>query len=170
MKAYTIQNIQVTPKLPKKLAPLKELAHNLYWSWDHEARTLFRQLDSELWEKVNRNPVAMLGSVKQADLEKMAENEGYLAFLSRVNENVNNYMNRKTWYQEHHGDSNLKIGYFSMEYGLAVGLPIYSGGLGILSADHLKSASDLGLPLVAVGLAYQQGFFQQYLGADGWQQ
>ena len=171
MEPYTIHVIQVTPNLPKELEPLKELAYNLYWSWDHQARTLFRQLDSELWEKVNRNPVRLLGSVDQQRLEKMAQNKGYLAFLARVKENVDDYMGRETWYQEHHGKkSDLKIGYFSMEYGLAVGLPIYSGGLGILAADHLKSAGDLGLPLVGVGLAYQQGYFQQYLGADGWQQ
>ncbi len=166
---YKIQNIRVTPKLPEELAPLRELAYNLYWSWDHNARTLFRRLDSDLWEKVNRNPVLMLGSVDQERLEKMAKNECYLSFLARVKENVDNYMTRKTWY-DRYGKPGLKIAYFSMEYGLAVGLPIYSGGLGILSGDHLKSASDLGLPLVAVGLAYQQGFFHQYLAADGWQQ
>ena len=171
MEPYTIQNIQVAPKLPKQLEPLKELAYNLYWSWDHEARTLFRRLDSELWEKVNRNPVALLGCVKQEDLEKIAQNEGYIAFLDQVKEKVAKYMKRKTWFTGQHGaSSKLKIGYFSMEYGLAAGVPLYSGGLGILSADHLKSASDLGLPLVAVGLAYQKGYFQQYLGADGWQQ
>jgi len=171
MEPYTIKKIQVAPRLPKKLKDLKELSFNLYWSWDHEARTLFRRLDSEQWEKMNRNPVALLGSVKQDDLIKTANNQGYLAFLDRVKEDVDNYMNRKTWFRENYGESSsLKIAYFSMEYGLAVGLPIYSGGLGILAGDHLKSASDLGLPLTAVGLAYQQGFFQQYLGADGWQQ
>ena len=171
MEPYTIHAIQVAPNLPKELEPLKELAYNLHWSWDHETRTLFRQLDSKLWEKVNRNPVRMLGSVDQQRLEKMAQNKGYIAFLARVKENVDDYMGRERWYQEHYGKtSDLRIGYFSMEYGLAVGLPIYSGGLGILAADHLKSAGDLGLPLVAVGLAYQKGYFKQYLGADGWQQ
>jgi starch phosphorylase len=170
MKTYTIQNIRVTPKLPEKLAYLKELAYNLYWSWDHNSRALFRRLDDKLWEEVNRNPVKMLGSVSQERLEYLAQNEGYLADVNRVQERIEGYMTRTSWYDEEYGKMNFKVAYFSMEYGLGVGLPIYSGGLGILAGDHLKSASDLGLPLVAIGLAYQDGFFQQYLAADGWQQ
>ncbi|MBN1466250.1 alpha-glucan family phosphorylase [candidate division KSB1 bacterium] len=171
MKIFKIQNIRVTPNLPPAISYLRELAYNLYWSWDHASRTLFRRIDADLWEKVNRNPVKMLGSINQERLEKMAQNEGYLADLQRVQERVDSYMKRKTWFQDQYSDvQKFTIAYFSMEYGLAVGLPIYSGGLGILSADHLKSASDLGLPFVAVGLAYQEGFFQQYLAADGWQQ
>lgn len=171
MSIYKIQNIRVTPKLPEKLLYLRELAYNLYWSWDHNSRTLFRRLDSDLWEEVNRNPVQMLGSVSHERLDHLAQNEGYLAELRRMQERIENYMTRKSWYEEQHGDKqDIKIAYFSMEYGLAVGLPIYSGGLGILAGDHLKSASDLGLPFFAVGLAYQNGFFQQYLAADGWQQ
>ena len=101
----------------------------------------------------------------------MGQNEGFLVFMDRVKENVDSYMNRKTWFEENcKNESPFNIAYFSMEYGLAVGMPIYSGGLGILAADHLKSASDLGLPFVAVGLAYQRGYFQQYLASDGWQQ
>ncbi|MBN1482701.1 glycosyltransferase family 1 protein [candidate division KSB1 bacterium] len=171
MTKYKIQNIRVTPRLPKKLSYLRELAYNLYWSWDHNSRTLFRRLDPDLWEEVNRNPVLMLGSVSQERLEYLAQNEGYLAEVTRVQERIENYMTRKSWYEEEYGDrKNFNIAYFSMEYGLGVGLPIYSGGLGILAGDHLKSASDLGLPFFAVGLAYQNGFFQQYLAADGWQQ
>lgn len=170
MNKYTIQNIRVTPRLPEKLSYLRELAYNLYWSWDHNSRALFRRLDDQLWEKVNRNPVLMLGSVSQERLEYLAQNEGYLADIQRVQERIEGYMTRKSWYQEQYGDKKFTIAYFSMEYGLGVGLPIYSGGLGILAGDHLKSASDLGLPFVAIGLAYQNGFFQQYLAADGWQQ
>ncbi len=171
MKKYTIQNIRVSPKLPEELAYLRKLAYNLYWSWDHNSRALFRRLDEKLWDDVNRNPVLMLGSVSQDRLEYLAQNQGYLAEIQRVQERIEGYMTRKAWYEEHYGDKEkFTIAYFSMEYGLGVGLPIYSGGLGILAGDHLKSASDLGLPFVAIGLAYQGGFFQQYLAADGWQQ
>ena len=171
MNKFKIQNIRVTPKVPEQLSYLRELAYNLYWSWDHNSRALFRRLDADLWEEVNRNPVLMLGSVSQERLEYLAQNEGYLAEINRVQERIENYMTRKTWYQERYSEKqDLNIAYFSMEYGLGVGLPIYSGGLGILAGDHLKSASDLGLPFSAIGLAYQNGFFQQYLAADGWQQ
>ncbi len=170
MNTYTIQNIRVNPKLPEKLSYLKELAYNLYWSWDHNSRALFRRLDDKLWEEVNRNPVKMLGSVSQERLAYLAGNEGYLADMRRVQERIEGYMTRTSWYDEHYGDLDFNVAYFSMEYGLGVGLPIYSGGLGVLAGDHLKSASDLGLPFVAIGLAYQDGFFQQYLAADGWQQ
>ncbi len=171
MNMYTIKNIRVVPNLPDELSYLRELAHNLYWSWDHNSQSLFRRIDPDLWEEVNRNPVLFLGTINQERLETIAKNESYLAFLNRVKENVTSYMTRKTWFMENYENrSPFSIAYFSMEYGLAVGLPIYSGGLGILAADHLKSASDLGLPFVAVGLAYQQGYFQQYLATDGWQQ
>ncbi len=168
---YKVETIRVVPKLPEPLSFLRELAYNLYWTWDHASRALFRRLDPELWEKVYRNPVLMLGSVSQKRLEEMAQNEGYLASMERVKEAFKNYLTRQTWFQkEYAGRPPFTIAYFSMEYGFAACLPIYSGGLGVLSGDHLKSASELGLPFVAVGLAYQQGYFQQYLADDGWQQ
>ena len=101
---YKIQNIRVTPKLPKELAYLRELAYNLYWSWDHNSRALFRRLNDDLWEDLNRNPILMLGSIDQERLEQLAQNEGYLAFLEHVKESVDSYMTRKMWYQENYGD------------------------------------------------------------------
>ena len=168
---YTIQNYHVISTLPENLEFLKELAYNLYWTWDHESRSIFRRLDPELWEQSNRNPVVLLGQLDQEKLKTFSKDEGFLAFLNRVQNKLKDYMERKSWYSEHFPEQPAKqIAYFSMEYGLANGLPIYSGGLGILAGDHLKSASDLGLPLVGVGLLYQQGYFQQYLARDGWQQ
>ncbi|MDZ7370833.1 MAG: alpha-glucan family phosphorylase [candidate division KSB1 bacterium] len=168
---YKIEKVCVVPRLPEKLQFLRELAFNLYWTWDPNSRALFRRLDPELWETVNRNPVLLLGTISQEKLQAAAENEGYLASMERVRAALADYLSRKTWYEQNFADEKpFTIAYFSMEYGLAACLPIYSGGLGVLSGDHLKAASDLGLPLVGVGLAYQQGYFQQYLATDGWQQ
>ncbi len=167
---YTIKNYQVVSTLPENLEFLKELAYNLYWSWDHESRSIFRRLDPDLWEASNRNPIVLLGQLDQEKLQTFSQDEGFLAFLNRVQNKLSDYMERKTWYSENIKLKNTRFAYFSMEFGLANGLPIYSGGLGILAGDHLKSASDLGIPLVGVGLLYQQGYFQQYLARDGWQQ
>lgn len=168
---YKVQRYHVHPNLPASLSFLKTLAYNLYWSWDHNSKALFRRLEPNLWEEVQRNPVQVLGMISQQRLDELSKNNGYISFLERVEANVNDYLNRKTWFQEEHNDIDpFTIAYFSMEYGLANGLPIYSGGLGILAGDYLKSSSDLGLPLVGVGLLYQQGYFQQYLSRDGWQQ
>ena len=158
----------VNPQIPKALKPLEELAHNLWLSWNHDALTLFTRLDFDAWQESRQNPVRMLGMVSQERYEKLANDDSYLAALNAVVEKYRKYKAGKdTWY---HGSKKNTIAYFSMEYGLDVSLPIYSGGLGVLSGDHLKSASDLGLPLVGVGLLYQQGYFQQYLNADGFQQ
>jgi len=168
---FRIQKYKVIPSLPEELSALRDLAYNLYWTWDHDLRNLFRRLDRNLWEKAGHNPVLLLGNINQKTLESRAKDEGYLSHLQRTQEALGKYLNGKTWYDKNRqGDDPLKIAYFSMEYGLTEGLPIYSGGLGVLSADHLKSASDLGLPLVGVGLLYQKGYFNQYLSKDGWQQ
>jgi len=154
------------------LERLRELAYNLWWSWHMEVIDLFRRLDRDLWEETGHNPVLMLGTIEQERLEKASQDEAFLAYMGRVLEEFDRYMrNRPTWYQKKHGSSQgLVIAYFSAEFGLTDCIPNYSGGLGILAGDHLKSASDLGLPLVGVGLLYQQGYFRQYLSADGWQQ
>jgi starch phosphorylase len=158
----------VNPQIPKALKPLEEIAHNVWLSWNDDALTLFTRLDFDAWTRSKQNPVRMLGMVPQERYEKLAKDDSYLSALNRVNEKFRKYMAGKdTWYK---GSRKNTIAYFSMEYGLDVSLPIYSGGLGVLSGDHLKSASDLGLPLVGVGLLYQQGYFRQYLNADGFQQ
>ena len=161
---------RVIPALPPRLEPLRDLAHNLWWSWNHEAIDLFRRLDRDLWESSGHNPVLMLGTIRQERLEQAAEDDGFVAYLDRVYDDFQQYMqDRNTWYAKEHGND-LRIAYFSAEFGLTESLSIYAGGLGILAGDHLKSASDLGLPLVGVGLLYQQGYFRQYLNPDGWQQ
>ncbi len=157
----------VNPNLPEPLAPLSELARNLWLSWNFDAVSLFIRLDYDVWLASRQNPVRTLGMVPQERLEELAEDDSYLSALQNVYDKFRKYLSSETWYS---GPVEDVVAYFSMEYGLDVSLPIYSGGLGILSGDHLKTASDLGLPLVAVGLLYRQGYFQQYLNADGYQQ
>jgi glycogen phosphorylase len=170
MKPVHIFN--VVPRLPESLERLRELAYNLRWSWDHDTIALFRRLDSDLWEKSGHNPVRMLGIIDQNRLEEAAADDSFLAHLERVAGEFKVYMeNRSNWFKKNHGDSdNPVVAYFSAEFGLTECLSIFAGGLGILAGDHLKSASDLGVPLVGVGLLYQQGYFRQYLNAAGWQQ
>ncbi len=169
---------RVIPSLPEKLEKLRVLAHNLWWCWNHEAIELFRRLDRDGWESSGHNPVLMLGTVRQERLEQVAEDDGFMAHCDRVYREFDRYLKSKsTWYRKTYANdtssarnSDLRIAYFSAEFGLTESLGIYAGGLGILAGDHLKSASDLGLPFLAVGLLYQQGYFRQYLNPDGWQQ
>jgi starch phosphorylase len=166
---------RVIPSLPAKLERLRELANNLWWSWNHEAIELFRRLDRDLWESTGHNPVLILGTIRQERLEQAAEDDGFIAHCDRVCRVFDRYMEGQgTWYRKTYVDmaqgDGPCIAYFSAEFGLTESLGIYAGGLGILAGDHLKSASDLGLPFVAVGLLYQQGYFRQYLNPDGWQQ
>jgi starch phosphorylase len=167
----TIRTFQVFPDLPPALAPLLELGRNFWWMWHPDAVDLFRRLDRDLWEQVYHNPIKLLGAIDQQKLISASKDEGYLAHLKRVHETFRQHLSEDGWFQTTHGkDSNLKVAYFSAEFGLHESLPIYSGGLGILAGDHLKSASELGMPLTAIGLLYRNGYFQQYLSADGWQQ
>jgi starch phosphorylase len=166
-----IRTFQVFPDIPQALEPLMELAQNFWWMWHPDAVELFRRLDRKLWDEVNHSPVRLLGALPQEQLKESAEDEGYRAHLRRVYDAFQEHLNEKGWYnQAHPEDPKLKVAYFSAEFGLHESLPIYSGGLGVLAGDHLKSASEIGLPLVAVGLLYRNGYFQQYLSADGWQQ
>jgi len=160
-----LREFLVRPALPAPLARMSELAYNLLWSWEPTIRQLFRRLDAELWQASGHNPVAMLARVPQATLERMAADPRYLALYRRACERYDAYLHRS----ERTARPEL-IAYFSMEYGLTECLPTYSGGLGVLSGDFLKSCSDSGIPLVGVGLLYQTGYFQQYLNPDGWQQ
>src|SRR5258708_23286164 len=168
-----VTTVTVVPNLPQSLERLRELAYNLRWSWDHETIALFRRLDRDLWEGSAHNPVWMLGRVSQQQLNDASEDEAFMAHLDRVCEALDHYMpNAATWYVKHYGVPTDRpyFAYFSTEFGLTECLRNYSGGLGILSGDHLKSASDLGLPLVGIGILYQEGYFSQYLNADGYQQ
>jgi glycogen phosphorylase len=169
MNLSSLHRFTVIPFLPKELAGLHRIAYNLWWSWEPEAIGLFKRLDPELWRLTRHNPLEMLGNLQQAALESVMTDEGFMSHLAQVEEQLDDYLTSRTWY-ERHGTPNARIAYFSMEFGLHESLPIYSGGLGILAGDHLKSASDLGLPLVGVGLLYRQGYFRQYLNLEGWQQ
>ena len=167
-----VKTFHVRPALPDRLAPLEELAYNLRWSWDHETISLFRRLERDLWEESRHNPVLMLGSIAQERLREVAQDEAFLAHMDRTASSLREYVSGKSsWYWRQFGPpSRPLVAYFSMEFGLTECLPIYSGGLGILAGDHLKSASELGIPLVGVGLLYQKGYFRQYLTHEGWQQ
>ncbi|MBW4666792.1 MAG: alpha-glucan family phosphorylase [Cyanomargarita calcarea GSE-NOS-MK-12-04C] len=166
-----IRTFNVSPSLPQRLEPLRQLAYNLHWDWNVETKDLFRRLDSDLWESSHHNPVLMLGTISQGRLTEVVEDEGFLAQMDRAARQLEAYQTERTWYEKQRSDKPKECyAYFSAEFGLVDCLPIYSGGLGVLAGDHLKSASDLGLPLVGVGLLYQQGYFAQYLNADGWQQ
>ncbi|MDR1211947.1 MAG: alpha-glucan family phosphorylase [Spirochaetaceae bacterium] len=157
----------VKPKLPASLKPLEEIARNLWLSWNFDAVQLFIRLDYDAWLKSQQNPIRTLGMVSQDRLEKAAKDDSYLAAMGEVYSRFQKYKKGETWYR---GAKKDVVAYFSMEYGMDVSLPIYSGGLGILSGDHMKTSSDMGLPLVGVGLLYRQGYFSQYLNADGFQQ
>ncbi|MBM3784458.1 MAG: glycosyltransferase family 1 protein [Acidobacteria bacterium] len=153
----------VQPALPAPLSRLAELAHNLLWVWDREIRSMFRRLDPVEWRASSHNPVRMLGQVSQATLEKAAADARFVTMYRRACEKFDAYMASAP------AMTGKVIAYFSMEYGLAEALPVYSGGLGVLSGDHMKGASDLAMPLVGVGLLYQKGYFRQSLNPDGWQ-
>ncbi|MCP4228605.1 MAG: glycosyltransferase family 1 protein [bacterium] len=167
----TIYDFQVSPSLPPELEGLNRLAYNLLWCWNDGIIDMFRSLDADLWDEVRHNPVLFLGSVDRNKLQEAVNDDKFIARYKQTLDRYERYFNRRAWYDEIYkdGDNNL-VAYFSPEFGLVSCLPIYAGGLGILAGDHIKSASDLGIPLVGVGLLYQQGFFRQYLNADGWQQ
>ncbi|MFV9505717.1 MAG: alpha-glucan family phosphorylase [Oscillochloridaceae bacterium umkhey_bin13] len=162
--------ILFTP-IPPRIARLRELAYNLWWTWHPEAQDLYREIDPDLWELDYHNPVDFLRDVRQRKLEAAAANPSYLKSYDAVLKSFDAYMGaKKTWFSKHHPDANnVQIAYFSAEFGLHESLPIYSGGLGILSGDHVKEASDMALPFVAVGFIYPQGYFRQRLDHSGWQ-
>ncbi|MCM2359411.1 MAG: glycosyltransferase family 1 protein [Geobacteraceae bacterium] len=166
-----IHRFTVVPSLPEELAALQRIAYNLWWSWEPEAVELFTRLDPDLWQATRHNPVEMLGILQQVTLEGLKSDEGFMSHLAQVDEKLREYLCASTWYEKsYRGEKTLHAAYFSMEFGLHESLPVYSGGLGVLAGDHLKSASDLGIPLVGVGLLYRQGYFRQYLNIEGWQQ
>jgi starch phosphorylase len=161
------KKFKVVPDLPEKLKPLLAIAGNLWLTWNPEAIKLFITMDGDLWEKNQHNPIRMLGEISQEKLDELAADDGFLSEMQRVNEQLEQYLHML--HSVNHSRQ-VSIAYFSAEYGLSETLPIYSGGLGILSGDHVKAASDLNLNFRGVGLLYQLGFFQQYLNMDGWQQ
>ncbi len=168
MKA--LRRFTVRAHLPDRLAALERLAINLRSSWDTPTQELFASIDETLWAQHDQDPVALLGAVSPKRLDELAADQAFLLRLDDLAADLDTYLTRPRWYQGQPGGSvPTGIAYFSMEFGVSKVLPNYSGGLGILAGDHLKSASDLGLPLIAVGLLYRSGYFRQSLTADGWQ-
>ncbi|HEV7567798.1 MAG TPA: alpha-glucan family phosphorylase [Microbacteriaceae bacterium] len=167
MKA--IRRFTVRAVLPEQLAALEELAGNLRWSWHEPARELFARISPELWQQTGHDPIALMGAVPPARLTELAADGGFVGWANQLRDELRTYLEQPRWYQGLDDDAPKGIAYFSPEFGIAAALPQYSGGLGILAGDHLKSASDLGVPLVGVGLFYRSGYFSQAISADGWQ-
>lgn len=170
----TLHRYQVFPSLPERLRPLLALGRNLWWAWHRETRELFARVDPDLFEQVAQNPLALLSGASQERLEELARDEAWLAAMDRSVRGLAEYLGAETWFDRHHRKAgtalaDARIAYFSMEFGVHECLPVYSGGLGVLAGDHLKSASDLGLPLAGVGIAFSQGYFRQRLDEEGWQ-
>ena len=164
-------SLEVTPRLPREISRLQELANNLWFSWDRHARSLFARLDPELWDAVGHSPKALLKSVDQSKLDHAAHDPVFLHDYDRTLATYDAYHGRtpaRAYHQTELRDGDL-IAYFCAEFGFHESLPIYSGGLGILAGDHCKTASDMALPFVAVGLLYRQGYFQQTIDAEGTQ-
>ena len=167
MKA--IRRFTVRTVLPQSLAALDALAANLRWSWHEPTRQLFEEIDPVIWRDIAGDPVALLGAVSPARIAELAENTAFVTRANALRDDLARYRSEPRWYQSL-TDAPKHIAYFSPEFGIAAALPQYSGGLGILAGDHLKSASDLGLPLTGIGLFYRSGYFKQSISSDGWQQ
>jgi starch phosphorylase len=167
----SVRKFAVVPNLPKKLEPLRDITSNIWWSWDHDAAALMLRIDRNLWNKEDNNPLKVLCSVSQTRLLELAEDESFISHMKRVHERFREYLKAKTWFEHTYPEQSKKVfAYFSAEFGLTENVPIYSGGLGVLAGDHMKSTSELGVPLCGVGLLYTEGYFRQYLNSDGWQQ
>ncbi|MGZ6826602.1 MAG: alpha-glucan family phosphorylase, partial [Mycobacteriales bacterium] len=164
-----LRRFTVRLALPTPLAPLAELVMNLRWSWHHPSLDLFESIDPQVWQAVGHDPVQLLGEVSPGRLAELAADEAFLSRLAAVHEDLQAYLTTPKWYQSLEG-APASIAYFSPEFGITEVLPQYSGGLGILAGDHLKAASDLGVPILGVGLLYRAGYFKQSLNAEGWQQ
>ena len=172
-RVRAIRRFIVQPVLPEPLRPLAELARNLRWSWHEETKEVFRAIDPDLWESTGADPVQLLSQVSGHRLDVLAGDRRFVRNLERVHADLQDYLSGDRWYQRfaaEHPEAPAAIGYFSAEFGISEVLPQYSGGLGILAGDHLKAASDIGAPLIGVGLLYHHGYFIQSLNPQGWQQ
>ncbi|MFO0968322.1 MAG: alpha-glucan family phosphorylase [Gemmataceae bacterium] len=179
MAQRPLRTFTVLPHLPPRLQPLQHLAYNVWWCWNPDAISLFRRIDNELFVQVEHSPVKLLATLGQERYDELLRDEGFLAHMDRVNEALQRYLAASTWFDDIYARKDLpkerlheiyRVAYFSAEFGLHESIPVYSGGLGLLAGDHLKAVSDLGIPLVGVGLMYREGYFRQYLNVDGWQQ
>ncbi len=165
-------SFEVVAELPKPLQPLKKIASNFFWTWHHETRELFRSIDKERWEELEHNPVLLINTIAPERLAKLSADQGFLQRLAHCEAALDEYLAGEAWFSKTHPElkGKMTVAYFCAEFGISESLPIYSGGLGILAGDHLKAASDLGLPLVGVGLLYSRGYFRQRLTDEAWQQ
>lgn len=165
----TYKRIQVLNRLPESLHSLEKIAKNLWWCWNYDAIDLFQNIDIDLWGKTNHSPLKLLSQISPEQIQKLSEDAGFLNKLKGVYNQMTSYLEAPNWFAQN-GKNNTCIAYFSAEFGIHESFPNYSGGLGVLAGDHLKSASDVGLPLYGVGLLYRRGYFRQYMNEDGWQQ
>jgi len=167
-----LRRFTVRASLPEPLAALGRLATNLRWTWHPPTQELFAAVDPRAWQLAGNDPLALLRDVPASHLERLAADEAFLARLRSTADDLDQYLTAPRWYQRQGEQTELPvtIGYFSMEFGVTEALPNYSGGLGVLAGDHLKAASDLGVPLIGVGLLYRSGYFRQSLSLDGWQE
>src|SRR5215207_5702862 len=173
MPVHAIRRFTVRPVLPDTLKPLSDLANNLRWCWHADTQDLFRSVDPKLWESSGGDPIRLLADVSVVRLQSLAADKKFLKNLRLIQADLADYLTGELWYQGYAAETPEApkgIGYFSPEFGITEVLPQYSGGLGILAGDHLKAASDLGVPLIGVGLLYQAGYFKQSLSRDAWQQ
>src|ERR1700683_3103766 len=171
LSVRAIRRFTIRPQLPEPLAPLRGLMLNLRWSWHAETLDLFAAIDPEGWERAGHDPVALLAEVPPERLASLAADRRFLRRLNDAVDELHAYTTGPRWYQTDQGlaGAPAAVAYFSPEYGITEALPQYSGGLGILAGDHLKAGSDLGVPLIGVGLLYRHGYFTQALSAEGWQ-
>ncbi|MFZ5647134.1 MAG: alpha-glucan family phosphorylase, partial [Bacillota bacterium] len=168
---YSFRTVSIRPRLPREIEGLGDIARNFWFSWNAHAQNLFRRINEPLWEEVNHNPVKFLLQVNEEELEEISQNKEYLKLYRQVMSDFERYLTRKSWFENAYpAYSDRLIAYFSLEFGLHESHPIYSGGLGLLAGDHLKSASDLGLPFVGVGLLYKHGYFNQIVTREGRQE
>jgi starch phosphorylase len=169
-RVKAIRRFTVRTVLPEALAPLEELAANLRWSWHVPTQELFREIAPAVWDAQGNDPIGLLGAVPPGRLAELAADGDYIARVNAMRDDLEDYLRKPRWYQSLGDDTAQTIAYFSPEFGIAAALPQYSGGLGILAGDHLKAASDLGVPIVGVGLFYRAGYFRQAISRDGWQE
>ncbi|MBN2780537.1 MAG: alpha-glucan family phosphorylase, partial [Candidatus Marinimicrobia bacterium] len=166
------RKIMVRNEVPEELKEFKDFSYNLWWGWQPKALKLFRQLAGDLWYDVEHNPLKLMKQISQKDLNAKSNDPSFVSSFHEVIDDFNRYMNRKdTWFNTQYKDNkDFLVAYFSAEFGVHESVPVYSGGLGILAGDHCKSASDLGVPLVGVGMMYKQGYFIQRIDGEGKQE
>ena len=166
-----IREYEVKVQLPAELKPLETMAYNLWFAWNSPATAIYKNINEKLWEESEHNPLAVISALTMDDCKRLMDDDVFMASLNDVYEDFQQYMSLPRWFNKAHKNaSDMLVAYFSAEYGIHESVQLYSGGLGILSGDHCKSTSDMGIPLVAVGLLYRNGYFHQYMSSDGWQQ